>query len=71
MPVGCNPSGCSHSLERKRAVLEVCKKYNLLIMEGEYIILVKCSFRADNDFVTDDPYCELTIRCRASSRYSH
>jgi tryptophan aminotransferase len=34
-PTGCNPSGCSASRERKLAVLEVCKKYDILIFEGE------------------------------------
>jgi len=53
-PTGCNPSGCSHSLERKLAVLKVCKKYELLIMEGEpRHTTMKISLMAD------DPYCTL------------
>ncbi|RXK35822.1 tryptophan aminotransferase [Tremella mesenterica] len=32
-PTGCNPSGCSASRERKLEVLEVCRKYNLLMIE--------------------------------------
>lgn len=34
-PVGCNPSGCSASKQRKLDVLNVMKKYDLLMMEGE------------------------------------
>lgn len=34
-PVGCNPSGCSASKQRKLDVLAVMKKYDLLMMEGE------------------------------------
>lgn len=34
-PVGCNPSGCSSSAQRKLDVLQVMKKHNLLMMEGE------------------------------------
>ncbi|GFZ47143.1 hypothetical protein JCM24511_04886 [Saitozyma sp. JCM 24511] len=34
-PTGCNPSGCSASRERKLAVLEVCKKYDILIFEDD------------------------------------
>ncbi|CAK9781634.1 unnamed protein product [Cutaneotrichosporon oleaginosum] len=32
-PVGCNPSGCSASKQRKLDVLAVMKKYDLLMME--------------------------------------
>ncbi|KAL7421057.1 hypothetical protein Q5752_003941 [Cryptotrichosporon argae] len=34
-PVGCNPSGCSASRERKLEVLAVAKKYDLLIFEDD------------------------------------
>ncbi|ORX39311.1 pyridoxal phosphate-dependent transferase [Kockovaella imperatae] len=34
-PIGCNPSGCSHSLERRLEVLKLCKKYGLLILEDD------------------------------------
>ncbi|KAL1407665.1 hypothetical protein Q8F55_007098 [Vanrija albida] len=34
-PVGCNPSGCSASAQRKRDVLQVMKKYDLLMMEDD------------------------------------
>ncbi|WWD21180.1 hypothetical protein CI109_105664 [Kwoniella shandongensis] len=34
-PVGTNPSGCSATKERKLAVLEVCKKYDVLIFEDD------------------------------------
>lgn len=34
-PVGCNPSGCSSSAQRKLDVLQVMKKHDLLMMEGE------------------------------------
>ncbi|KAK4685239.1 tryptophan aminotransferase, partial [Tremellales sp. Uapishka_1] len=34
-PTGCNPSGCSASKERKLAVLQVCKKYGLLMFEDD------------------------------------
>ena len=66
-PTGCNPSGCSASKERKLEVLKVCKKYDLLIFEGE----LSCNPstpdaqpgsagwpRLTNDpLVSDDPYC--------------
>lgn len=34
-PVGCNPSGCSSSAQRKLDVLKVMKKYDLLMMEDD------------------------------------
>ncbi|WWC63874.1 uncharacterized protein I303_106479 [Kwoniella dejecticola CBS 10117] len=34
-PVGNNPSGCSAPRERKLEILEVCKKYNVLIFEDD------------------------------------
>nr|XP_019049759.1 tryptophan aminotransferase [Kwoniella bestiolae CBS 10118]OCF28689.1 tryptophan aminotransferase [Kwoniella bestiolae CBS 10118] len=34
-PTGSNPSGCSAPRERKLEVLEVCKKYNVLIFEDD------------------------------------
>lgn len=34
-PVGCNPSGCSASRQRKLDVLAVCKKHNILIIEDD------------------------------------
>ncbi|OCF56309.1 tryptophan aminotransferase [Kwoniella mangroviensis CBS 10435] len=37
-PTGSNPSGCSAPRERKLEVLEVCKKYNVLIFEGDIAI---------------------------------
>lgn len=51
-PVGCNPSGCSSSKERKKEVLAVMKKYDLLMMEGE---LCLCCL-----LTPDDPYYYLT-----------
>jgi hypothetical protein len=55
-PVGCNPSGCSHSKERKLAVLEICKKYNLLILEGASGSLTRPVCLAAD--LPDDPYCQ-------------
>ncbi|WVQ63748.1 uncharacterized protein L199_001901 [Kwoniella botswanensis] len=34
-PTGSNPSGCSAPRERKLEVLEVCKKYNVMIFEDD------------------------------------
>ncbi|RSH83598.1 uncharacterized protein EHS24_007286 [Apiotrichum porosum] len=34
-PVGCNPSGCSASPQRKLDVLQVMQKHNLLMMEDD------------------------------------
>ncbi|WRT69201.1 uncharacterized protein IL334_006185 [Kwoniella shivajii] len=34
-PIGSNPSGCSASRARKLEVLQVCKKYNVLIFEDD------------------------------------
>lgn len=34
-PVGCNPSGCSASAQRKKDVLAVMKKHDLLMMEDD------------------------------------
>lgn len=33
-PIGCNPSGCSASRERKLQILQICKRYDILIIEG-------------------------------------
>ena len=64
-PTGCNPSGCSASKERKLEVLEVCRKYGLLMFEGEsrsgvFIVYKASGFceiaNAHLDFA-DDPYC--------------
>ncbi|CAD6590091.1 MAG: hypothetical protein TREMPRED_005618 [Tremellales sp. Tagirdzhanova-0007] len=63
-PTGCNPSGCSASKERKLEVLEVCRKYGLLMFEGEsrsgvFIVYKASGFceiaNAHLDFA-DDPY---------------
>lgn len=35
-PVGCNPSGCSSSAQRKLDVLAVMKRHDLLMMEGRF-----------------------------------
>lgn len=39
-PIGCNPSGCSASRERKLEILEICKRYDILIIEGMHVSLL-------------------------------
>ena len=35
VPFGCNPSGATTTLERRKAVLEIAEEYDFLIIEGE------------------------------------
>ncbi|TPX65016.1 hypothetical protein CcCBS67573_g08246 [Chytriomyces confervae] len=35
VPIGGNPTGCSTTLERKKEIYEIARKYNLLIMEDD------------------------------------
>ena len=51
-PIGCNPSGCSASRERKLEILEICKRYDVLIIEGKPPDL--------SSLTPDDPYYFLT-----------
>lgn len=47
-PIGCNPSGCSAGRERKLAILEIAKKYDILIIEGvSSLSLNECPYIAE------------------------
>ncbi|MFZ5968163.1 MAG: PLP-dependent aminotransferase family protein [Bacillota bacterium] len=46
MPNFQNPTGCSYSLEKKQRVLELAYKYNILIVEDDYL--------SDLNFYSDD-----------------
>lgn len=36
VPFGCNPSGVTTTLERRKALLELAEEYDFLVLEGMY-----------------------------------
>lgn len=55
---GCNPTGMTATLERRKEVLRLAREHNFLILEGDYISFVFLNYRPITLFV-DDPYYYL------------
>lgn len=39
VPFGCNPTGATTTLERRKAVFEIAEEYDFLIIEGEQLCI--------------------------------
>ena len=59
-PIGCNPSGCSHSVQRRMDVLILCRKHGLLIVEG--------TFRESSPACADHVQMTPTVRRSSASQ---
>ena len=55
---GCNPTGMTATLQRRKEVLQLAREHNFIILEGAYLFLFPSKL-VDLTVITDDPYFYL------------
>ena len=57
---GCNPTGMTATLQRRKEVLQLAREHNFIILEGTYLFLHPSKLLVVNlTVITDDPYFYL------------